>query len=101
MKVRLGHVTNSSSSSFIITNKSNETLTSEEIARKFFEKIIEDAEDKFDDLGPGESIEIVCGDHYYDDGPFEYFIHNTFGGWGNDDVFRTDDVSIEFSESYH
>ena len=101
MKVRLGHVTNSSSSSFIITNKSSETLSSEEIVKKLFEKIIEDSKNKFDDLKPGESVEVVCGDHYYDDGPFEYFIHNTFGGWGNDATFRSDDVSIEFSESYH
>lgn len=101
MKVRLGHVTNSSSSSFIITNKSNEILSSEEIARKFFEKIIEDAKDKFHDLEPGESIELICGDHYYDDGAFEYFIHNVLDNWIGEHAFRTDDVSVEFSESYH
>ena len=100
-KVRIDFVTNSSSSSFIITNKSKEILSSEEITKKLFEKIIEDSKDKFNELEPGESVEIVCGDHYYDDGPFEYFIHNVFSGWGSEEAFRTDDVSVEFSESYH
>lgn len=99
MKFRSSFVTNSSSSSFIITNKSNEVLSSEEIAKKLFEKIIEDSKDKFNELEPGESVEIVCGDHLYDDGPFEYFIHNVLDWYK--EVFHTDDVTIEFSESYH
>lgn len=99
MKKRYGFVTNSSSSSFIIKNNSNETMTSEDIARKFFEKIIEDAIGRFE-LEPGESIEYECGDHSYD-GAFENFIHNEFGYYGSSWLYENDDVSINFGESHH
>lgn len=99
MKYRSSFVTNSSSSSFIITNNSNETMTSEDIARKFFEKIIEDAKDRFE-LLPGESIEYECGDHG-SDGAFENFIHNELGGWGSSWLYDNDDVSVKFYESHH
>lgn len=99
MKTRTDYVTNSSSSSFIISNNSDKTMTSEEVAKKMFEKIIEDAKDRFE-LLPGESIDYECSDHY-DDGEFECFIHNAFGAWGYSSVFENDEVSITFAESHH
>jgi hypothetical protein len=99
MKTREDFVTNSSSSSFIITNKSNEYLTSREVVEKLFEKILKDAEGRFE-LAPGESISYECGDHD-DDGAFENFIHNEFSSWWHSDLYESDGITIEFGESHH
>lgn len=92
-------VTNSSSSSFLITNNSDETMTSKDIAMALLSKIIEDADGRFI-LAPGESIRYECGDHE-DDGAFENFIHSGFSGWGCSERYGNGDVSVDFLESNH
>lgn len=73
-------------------------MTSEEMVRKVFEKIIEDAKDRFT-LEPGESIELECGDAP-GDGPFEIFIHNELSDYMSY-CYDTDHVDVELKESYH
>jgi len=100
MKYRKDFVTNSSSSSFILTNNSNETLSSEEFAEKLVGRIIRDAKGLFE-LKPGESIELECEDHY--ENYFETYIHNECGGswFGSGNYYMDNDISVEFKESHH
>lgn len=98
MKRRNDHVTNSSSSSFIITNNTDETITSTDVIKSLFAKILQDAECRFV-LMPGESIEYECSDE--DGEPFELFIHNVVDGYTWSHVFGDGKVSVKFLESHH
>lgn len=99
MKIRKDFVTNSSSSSFIITNKTDEDMNGRELLLKYLEPILAAAEENLPNIPANSSMNIIC-----DDGgdAFERFVHNTwgdrFGGiYGGDE----DVAECQFGESYH
>ena len=97
MKIRNGFVTNSSSSSFLITNVSDKPLTMEELVKSYFEKVIEDAKENFEHLilEPGESTILECTDHR-DKSEFEAFIHSS--NWNS---LYSDKAIVSLVESHH
>ena len=97
MKKRHDYVTNSSSSSFIIRNNTDEYMSSEDVAMSLLAKILEDAKDRFCEIPPHGEITLECGDGG-DDGAFENFIHNEVVSWWN---YGDDKVTVKFLESHH
>ena len=97
MKIRKGFVTNSSSSSFIITNTSNKDISPEEMVMSFFEKILEDARNNYGwiSIAPKCSIRLECTDHN-DESESEAFIHNL-----NCSSLTSDKVVVTLEESHH
>lgn len=81
---------------YIITNKTDRNMTSEEFAQNLFMRIFRDAKDRFI-LTPGKSIQIECNDDW--ENLFEaYLINNFDNAWGRGDSYISDDIGVRLLE---
>lgn len=99
MKTRNGFVTNSSSSSFLITNKTDKPMTAKDVAMSLVARMLKDAEKQDFELAPHGKISLECGDHP-EDGAFENFIHYLYGGWSCLDI-GDGEIDVYLYESHH
>lgn len=119
MKFRKTFVTNSSSCSFLIENKSDEHKTLTDFAHELINNLSEDAIRYYEDyyeggieefkkkviyfspgsvhLSPHSSVEIECGDSVCDDGAFEAIVHYECI-YGNNNL---NNFAVKMLENHH